>query len=44
MAFLDAKRFDVSLVASEIAPFDEAPAVLARGPQKAVLVRDASHA
>lgn len=44
MAVLEARRFDPSLVTSEIAPFDDAPAVLAAGPLKAVLVRDPLYA
>jgi hypothetical protein len=39
MAFLDAKRFDASLVTTTVAAFDDAPAVLAEGPMKAVLIR-----
>lgn len=44
MTYLDAKRFDASLVTTEIAAFDDAPEVLASGPMKAVLVRDRVHA
>jgi threonine dehydrogenase-like Zn-dependent dehydrogenase len=44
MAFLDAARFDVSLVTTTIASFDDTPAVLAEAPMKAVLVREPVHA
>ena len=43
IAYLSAKRFDVSLVTSEVAAFDDAPQVLASAPMKAVLVRDRLH-
>ncbi|WP_431309564.1 zinc-binding dehydrogenase [Bradyrhizobium iriomotense] len=43
MAFLDAKRFDVSKITTLIAPFDETPRVLAEAPMKAVLVREPLH-
>jgi len=44
MAFLDARRFDASLVTTQIAAFDDTPEVLASGPMKAVLMRAAIHA
>jgi threonine dehydrogenase-like Zn-dependent dehydrogenase len=44
MAFLDAGRFDVSLVTTTIASFDDTPGVLAEAPMKAVLVREPVHA
>jgi threonine dehydrogenase-like Zn-dependent dehydrogenase len=44
MAWLDAKRFDASLVTSVIAAFDDAPQVLAAAPMKAVLTREPLYA
>jgi len=44
MAFLDAKRFDVSLVTTDIAGFDDGPQVLASAPMKAVLIREPAYA
>jgi threonine dehydrogenase-like Zn-dependent dehydrogenase len=40
MSWLDAARFDVALVTTEIAVFDDTPKVLASAPMKAVLTRD----